>query len=275
MKLPLIARIFAIAFIALPIAPDPVAAQSETWTVELSSKQKRGLRKMRKNPGITAFAISPEGHWGYSYGRSTEDAAEKLAMQYCQANLKPGYRDCFVYEVNGRVIAPSVVKTTRVREVYRPLNGLVAPSYFGVAKVNFTGNRARALADYKAFEKNANHRSNLKPDPKLLRALTGRTYMLAKDAAFAIWFDKPWASQHSEKTNSRDDGIYKLDFPSWVATKDGLVCLFDGNGGRAGSRCLIIDYIKNGKGRHSWGNAPHVVNEGYVIAGDARRGSAR
>jgi hypothetical protein len=267
-------RVLALVVGLAVLGPLPLLADGGSWKVALNKRQAKAFEETKAQPSITAFALSPDGAWGRAWDYDTKKAASARALAGCRGFLKPGRRDCILFAVDGVIVAEPVVKTRVVSKVYKPINGKTAPAFFGRAAVNFTGNKAAAVADYKALEKAPSHRGRLARDKKLEAALMKRSFMNTQHRAFAIWFEAGHGAQHS-KANS---GILRTDFGEWVATKDGLVCMFDSvsdSGKRYGTRCLIIHEIENGSARFSWADHPGTKYKGQIIAGDARYGAAK
>ncbi len=255
------------------LAPLPAAAES--WQVSLTRQQERGLAEALAARTPNAFAVSPDGPWGWAYGYGSLEAATARALGNCRQHLRAGRRDCIVYAQNGRVVAPAVVETRRVQAVYAPVNGRTAPSVFGLADVSFQGNRAAAEAQLAALQADPSLRGRLRSDPALRRALTGRSLVSDQRNGFAIWFDGTGGEQHS-KANS---GILEMGFREWVATPEGLVCMFDsawiGTGKPAGTRCLILASINRGAVRFAWDGSANALRNANLVAGDARLGAVR
>ena len=255
-------------------APRLALAASQDWVVELTRKQAKQLNKLQSQNRHTALAISPDGVWGATYGKISAEVAGDFALRYCQAFLKPGRRDCFVYAIDGKIVAPSVVKTSAVSVVYKPVNGVTAARFFGRVAVSFSGNRVRAIEDLKRLERDPAYRSRLVADRAFEAILTNRSFMSLDRKGFAIWLSPTDGEQHMS-TNS---GIIHNYFPDWLATKDGLICLFDavwGTGKPLGTRCLIVDQISNGLIKFSWGASIKTVRKAQIIAGDGRFGAAK
>ena len=66
------------ALLALPVPPD-VAPPSD-----LSAHGREEWRSFLTFPQHRAFAVSDLGHYGYSYGRSSDKEARKLALEHCE-----------------------------------------------------------------------------------------------------------------------------------------------------------------------------------------------
>jgi dienelactone hydrolase len=64
--------------LALPAAPDV------TPPTPLPSEALKDWRSFLTYPEHKAFAVSDLGHYSYSYGRSSDKAARKLAMEHCE-----------------------------------------------------------------------------------------------------------------------------------------------------------------------------------------------
>ncbi len=270
MKLVLSGISFAVALaLALPV----VALAQENWQVSLTKKQGRAAAQIAQQKQPTVMAISPDGAWGNSWGTQTLDQGKARAIQYCRQNLKPGQRDCMVYAVNGKPVLPAVVSTKRVSKVYKPLSARSAAAFFGLAAVNFRGNPELALADYQALKANPAHA--LRGDSRLQAVLKGKSLMHArKSPEFAIALEARGGEQHA-RGNS---GVIWMRFDRWVATRDGLLCLYNrvwSTGKQAGTECYIINQIANGKVSGAWASKPRTNRPLLVIAGDARYGNAR
>jgi len=270
----IVSIVILVGLVTVGFAPNVAKANTQDWVVKLTRQQAKQLNKLQSQNRHTALAISPEGAWGTSYGKISAEVARDHALRFCQAGLKPGRRDCLVYAVDGQVVVPAVVKTKVVSAVYKPVNGLTAAQYFGRVAVNFTGNRARAMDDLKRLEKDPAYRSRLVSDRGFEAILTNRSFMSMDRKAYAIWFSPEYGEQHASANN----GIIFNYFPDWLATKDGLICMFDavwGTGKPLGTRCLIVDQISNGLIKFSWGASIKTVRKAQIIAGDARFGAAK
>jgi dienelactone hydrolase len=77
--------------LALPVAPDVAAPSS------LSIQGRQEWRNFLTFPAHRAFAVSHDGHYGYSYGRPTDKEARQLALGRCEAVVSRGDR-CEVVE---------------------------------------------------------------------------------------------------------------------------------------------------------------------------------
>jgi hypothetical protein len=64
----------------LPIPPVPHVPAPR----ELSPAGQRAFQLYLAAPGEKAFAIAPDGYWGYEFGRRTADEARNTAMGRCQ-----------------------------------------------------------------------------------------------------------------------------------------------------------------------------------------------
>lgn len=239
----------------------------EAWTVTLTSKQSKQLAGLAAEDSITAFAISPDGPWGRSWGYDSKAQAELNAMRYCRENLRRRDRDCLIYQSDGQRVVPDVVQTRRVSEVYKPLNGRKAASVFGRVAFSFQGDAGAARAQLATAP---TRRADLTEDRALRKVLTGRTLMTTKAKGFAVTFEDVWA-EHSASANS---GIITVFFDSWTVTSSGLVCMFDGywesTRKPVGTRCMVLNAAGNGLVDMSWDNRPNASVKGQLIAGDAR-----
>lgn len=243
----------------------------EAWKVQLTSKQAKAHAELAGQSGITAFAISPDGAWGRSYGFKDADLAAKRALSFCHSELRPRKRDCLLFEVAGKRVAPQTVQTRQVSAVYKPLNGRKAAAVIGRAALDFRGNKAGAMAQLATAPKGA---GDLVQD-KLLRAgLKNRTLMTTQAKGFAIWLGDTYA-EHLASANS---GVLSVEFDSWVVTSEGLLCMFNGfwdSGKPLGTKCALLNSIGNGLVDLSWDGSPNASRKGQLIAGDARFGAAK
>jgi hypothetical protein len=258
-----------VSLIALVAAP--VAVAQDMWTVALTARQATALAGIAGQDDVTAFAISPDGAWGRAWGVNTAENAGARAMNYCQAQLRPGKRDCVLYEVAGRRVAAAVVQTRKVSKVYKPLNGRTAAEVFGRVTFDFKGNNTAARAQLAT----APQRRGALPEDATLRAvLTDRSLMSVKTKGYALTFEDKIA-EHSAEGQS---GMLKAVYSSWTVTPEGLVCLFDGywsTGKPLGTRCLILNSAAKGLVDMSWGYRPKTSQKMQLIAGDARFAMAK
>lgn len=249
-------------------------AQSETWTVKLTKEQAKKARETIGLDFTTAVAISPDGAWGRSWRARTLADEKERALGYCRAHLKPKRRDCFLYMVNGKVVAPKTVETRVVSVVYKPVDGKKAPAVLGRARVNFVGDKSAALADFKKFKTDSAHFKRLSRDRALEAALKRQSFMNTKKSGFAIWFESTGGQQHMAANGGK---ILKMRFSDWRATSDGLVCMIGAvwsSGKAVENRCLIIESIKDGVADFYWAGK-NTRYQGQIIAGNALHGAVR
>ncbi|PSL18627.1 hypothetical protein [Shimia abyssi] len=263
--------------IALVLACAPVAFAKDAqgiWTVVLTNKQSAEFQEQKSQKKHTGFAVSPDGAWGRSHGFASKDKAAARAMSFCRSFMRKGQRDCILFAVDGTIVAPAVVKTKTVTALYKPINAKTAPAVFGYAPGAFKGNKDAAKAAYNAFEKNPALRNSMARDANLERLLTNRTLMTKTSRPFLLWF----SPNGGEQNGVANSGILVSYFKSWIATPDGLVCLFDArwdNGNPIGNRCLYIDSIENGQVRFTWASSINKKRKAMLLAGDARFAAAR
>jgi len=244
----------------------------EAWTVTLTAKQAKALAEIAVEDDVTAFAISPDGAWGRSWGVNNAKNAGARAMNFCQSELRPGRRDCILYEVAGKRVAPAVVQTRKVSVVYKPLNGRKAVEVFGRVDFDFQGDNKAARALIKSGPQ---RRGDLSEDKRLRGILQGRSIMSPKTKGFAVTFEEVYAEQQA----ASNSGILKAYYDSWTVTSEGLVCMFDGywatSGKPIGTRCLILNSAEDGLVRMAWGSRPGTSQKMQLIAGDARFATAK
>ncbi|MEM6373859.1 MAG: hypothetical protein AAF727_13915 [Pseudomonadota bacterium] len=245
----------------------PLAHAQEAWSVVLTKKQAEAFAEAEKRQPGTAFAVSPDGAWGWSTGFSSAELAGKRAVQFCRAFLRKRKRDCALYAVNGQRVAPATVQLRRVADVYVPLNGRKAGAILGRAAFQFQGNRAAARAQLAAAPAT---RAQMREDSALRGALIGRTIMTTQTRGFAVTLEE----QSADHAAGTQNGIIKRRFDSWGVTPEGLLCMFngrwDGTGAPVGRVCLILNAIGNGLVDLSWDQTPNASRKGQLIAGDAR-----
>lgn len=247
-------------------------AFAESWTVTLTKKQAKALDEMTAPRKHAAFAISPDGPWGRSWGKRSAAAAQESALAYCRAHLSRKKRDCLVYIVDGKRVAPASVKTRVVTQVYKPLNGRQAASILGRSNFNFSGNLAAARAQ---LEGGMARPEALPQDASLRAALVGRTLMNTSSKGWALWLGKDRAEFLSQTKSS----TLATRYQSWRVTSDGLLCLRGGvwrsNGKPAGTRCILLGPAKGGALNIYWSSTPSTGRKAQLIAGDARGGAVR
>lgn len=249
--------------------PFSAFAEAELWAVELSKKQARKLPDVLGYERHSAFAISPDGAWGTSWNYETDGEAKQGALQRCRQRLKIGKRDCFIYVVNGQVVAKPVVSVTRIQEIYKPLHRNRAAAFFGVADITFYGDRQKALLQLEDAKSGIDVSLRYGRDKYVEGLFVGKTLMSNKSKGFGIWFDNGWAEQHY----SANSGTLKKAIPQWMATKEGLLCMYGAywrstNKPSGGAGCLIVNSIKNGVVNFSWSNSSNTERRGHLIAGN-------
>ncbi|WP_299293812.1 hypothetical protein [uncultured Tateyamaria sp.] len=255
----------------LTLASGAAMAQ-QPWTVVLTKKQAKALAELSGEPDVTAFAISPDGAWGRSWGYDSAENAGARAVNFCQSELRPGKRDCFLFELAGKRMVPEVVETRKVSKVYRPVNGRQAAALFGRVDFDFAGNVPAAAAQHQTALSSP---AGLREDKALRKALENRSIMSLKAKGFAVVFEDVYAEQIAMGSG----GLLKTYFDSWTVTSEGLVCMFDGywasTGKPRGTVCLILHDATDGAVTMAWGNKPNARQKMQLIAGDARFATAR
>ena len=261
------AFVMALAAVLLCLVPQVGAAQSG-WKVVLTSKQAQKAAELKSEKAHTAFALSPDGPWGRAWGKNSAQAAQDIALQFCRDHLKKGRRDCFVYAVNNKVVAPSVIKTKKITAIYKPLNSRTAAAFFGRVALNYSAPLAAAKGRIEAAAANPN---NLKSDAALKKALTGRTLMSTGGRSWAIWLGPKGAEQHV----NANSGVLSIRFDAWRVSPDGVLCMMGGRwtttGKPVGTKCLILGDMKQGVGGLYWAASVNTKRAVQLIAGDARR----
>lgn len=253
---------------------------AEAWSVSLTKNQTKAIAEMGSYKKNFVFAISPDGAWGRSREWSTMEEARRIALGYCRSYVKKGQRDCIVYSENGKRVVQDVVEVKRVKAHYKPINPKKAAQFFGYAGINFSGKFERASVDAKRLRDNPALRKSVARDKGLEAALLHKSFTNPqKGKGFVIWFGKGFAQQKSQGKS----GALVINSGDWIATPDGLVCMFDArwdNGRVIGTRCFVLEQISNGKGKFRWlvsdkdHSDPGLRNAG-IIAGDARFGAVR
>ncbi|MCT4557906.1 MAG: hypothetical protein N4A61_07580 [Pelagimonas sp.] len=244
------------------------------WTVTLTKKQNKGLAEYQASPNPKAFAISPDGPWGFWYGADTTEESAKRALGACRQHLRRGKRDCILYARNDKVVTGQQVQTRKVTKVYKPVDGKLAPQVFGLINASFQGDRASAMQEYARLQQQNYSAKALKSDPALSKLLTAGSVVADAKRAWMFMFYKRGGEQRSVGKNA----ILQTYFDSWVSTKSGLVCTFGEHwdtGKGIGTRCIVIDQIANGKIKYIWADQGRPVRKANLIAGDARWGAVR
>lgn len=248
-------------------------AQSQ-WTVTLTSKQAVAYNEQKARNGNKAFAISPDGAWGYTYGVSNQQDAQRRAIANCRKYMRKKQRDCLLFSTNGTQVLPPVTTTNKVSALYKPLKAKDAKAVFGVAGGAFKGNKKAARAEHQAFENGKISRAKLPRDPQLEALLTGRSLMTTNNKTTMLWFSPTRGEHHSQAKS----GVLISHFKRWIATPNGLVCKFEAawdNGNPLEDTCLYIDSISNGQVKFSWGHSMGSMRKGVLLQGDARFAAAR
>ncbi|WP_294227680.1 DUF4189 domain-containing protein [uncultured Shimia sp.] len=240
----------------------------------MTAKQAAAYEEQKSQKGTKAFAISPDGAWGYTYGKNSAKDAQAQALAYCREHMRKKQRDCMVYSLNGKRVAPAVVQTKKVTTIYKPLKAKDAAKVFGFAPGTFTGNKAAAKAEYNALKKGAVTKATLPRDAALEALLTNRSLMTKGNSPFLLWFQKSGGEQHGKGRG----GALLSHFDSWRATPNGLMCMFDSywdSGKAMGTRCLYIDSLKNGEARVAWIHISGGQQKAQLLQGDARYAAVR
>jgi len=248
------------------------AMAQDQWTVALTKKQAKALAELASEPDVTAFAISPDGAWGRSWGVNNAENAGARALNFCQGELRPGKRDCILYAVAGKRVAPQVVETRKVSKVYRPVNGRQAAALFGRVDFDFQGNVGAAKAQIATSPQSP---ADLREDKALRSVLKNRSIMSPKPKGYAVIFEDVYAEQIA----MANSGVLKTYFDSWTVTAEGLVCMFGGrwasSGKSRGTVCLVLHDATDGAVTMAWGTKPGARQKMQLIAGDVRFATAR
>lgn len=244
------------------------------WQVSMTTKQANAFEEHKARKGNKAFAISPDGAWGYTFDYSDAKAAQKKAVANCRKYMRKKQRDCVVFSINGKQQVSGTIPVKRVSALYKPLKTKDATAVFGLAPGSFKGDKKTAKAQYRAFEKGQISRDGLPRDAQLEKLLTGRSLMSSNNRPVMLWFSPTRGEHHS----AAKSGVLISHFTRWIATPSGLVCKFDArwdNGNPLNDTCLFIDSISNGKVRFAWGHSMGSSRKAHLLQGDARFAAAR
>lgn len=248
-------------------------AQSQ-WTVTLTGKQAAAYEEQKARSGNKAFAISPDGAWGYTYGVSNQLDAQKRAIANCRKYMRKKQRDCLLFSANGKQVLPPVTPTKKVTALYKPLKAKDAKAVFGLAGGAFKGNKKAARAEFQAFENGKISRAELPRNAQLEALLTGRSLMTTNNKAVMLWFSSTRGEHHSQAKS----GVLISHFKRWIATPNGLVCKLDAawdNGNPLRDTCFFVESISNGQVKFSWAHSMGSMRKGVLLQGDARYAAAR
>lgn len=245
------------------------SAQAEFWKVELTKVQARKLPEVMEDAHHSAFAISPSGPWGSAWGYSTEKAAELAAIQRCRERLKVGKRDCIIYVVNGNIVAKTAVLVDKIRAVYKPnLHRKRAVAFFGVSNITFQGDREAALLQLKEVKSGVDISLKYGRDSYVESLVKNKSFMMNAGGQ-AIWFNDGWGERHSRASTR----ILELRIPQWMATKEGLICMYGthykSTNKPIGTQCIIINNIEKGIVDFSWSWDVNAKRRAHLIAGNA------
>lgn len=268
-----VARVLA-CVIGIAGAAPAVSAQDGSWTVKLTGNQAKGLAVAQADRPNWAFAISPDGAWGWAAGRGSVAVAEADALQFCRERLRAGRRDCLVYAANGKVVAPATVATRTIRAVYAPVYGQKAAAFFGVSPVSFKADVPAAAALLARIEENPGLIASLTPDRALMGQLTGRSLTTVRSRGFSFYLGQGTA----RVTSQGRGGLLVVNLPGWVATREGVLCAPSGrwsSGKPTGHRCMLLHAMSGGRVDMAWGFTPTKIQKGLVIAGDGGLAAVR
>ncbi|CUH78213.1 hypothetical protein [Tropicibacter naphthalenivorans] len=248
-------------------------ADTVTWTVAPTAKQQAAAAELTSKKKHTAISIAPDGAWGRSWGYDSAELAKTSSLAFCRKNLKKGRGDCFVYAVNGKVVAPKQVTLTKVTQVYVPTHSRKASAFFGLVSGSYKGNPAKALEQFEALKAGTDV-SVTERKGKALEALLRDHSLMSKDPrVFAQFFGSDRVERHNK------GGKLRIEYTGWMATEAGLVCTYNGayksTGKRVGTSCLIVHSFENGKARYAYATQPKTIRNGLLVAGDALRGAAK
>ncbi|GAA6180331.1 hypothetical protein NBRC116594_17690 [Shimia sp. NS0008-38b] len=179
-----------------------------------------------------------------------------------------------MFSIDGKRVAPAVVPTKKVTALYKPIHAKNAAAVFGLAFGDFTGNKTKAKAEAAAFASGTIDKDGLQRSARLEDLLRGRSLMTKTNKPFFLWFSETGGEQNGRASS----GILVSHFASWIATPNGLVCMFDAfwdNGNPIGDRCLYIDSIANGQVRFAWTSSIGRSHKAQLLQGDARFAAVR
>lgn len=252
-------------------------ASAEPWTIKLTAKQERALSEMPQKKAHAAFAASPGGQWGRSWGKSSAAAAERAALEYCQEHLRVGKPGCAVIYSKGRMASQGRVDVPRVSEVYKAINGSKAAQFYGMLGQSFQGNVARAQAQYKMTRSDGQAWRKIPKSRAMERALTGAGLVNAGQNGWAVYLDGDRAIHYASPKRGK---VLKSVFKEWAISEDGLLCMFFGahaSGKKRSTTCMIIASMQQGVIRYNWAHAKSMANmrKGFIVAGNPGRSAAR
>ncbi|WP_415922077.1 hypothetical protein [Tateyamaria sp. SN6-1] len=234
----------------------------------LTRDQAAARAEMAGEPHPHAFAVSPDGAWGRSWGADSAATAAKRALGFCRRELRRGKTDCILFSQDGVRVAPETVTPRKVRDVYKPLNGRKAAAVIGRVPFDFAGAPDAARTQLAAG-------GALVGDPGLRRALEGRSIMTTATKGFGIWLGRDYA----EHMGSANSGVLSTVFDSWTVTSEGLVCMYGGrwrsSGQPVGTKCFILGAMRQGQGAIYWDGSPNAARKAQVIAGDVSLGAVK
>lgn len=104
--------------------------------VILTNEQKRELASIKWNLMYqAAFAISPDGAYGYALKRDSIQEAKNKSVEYCQRNLQIGNLLCKVHTVNGEKVIESIEKFKVASQNYEFGDTNAAKSFFATPDI--------------------------------------------------------------------------------------------------------------------------------------------
>ena len=252
------------------------AGAAQQWNVTLTAEQAAEFDQQKAQRANTAMAISPDSAYGTVWGYKTASEAKETALQNCRAFVRPGQRDCFLYHVNGRILAAKTVDMPVVTQVYRPLHQRKAAAFFGLSAFSFEADKSAGQNLATRLAKTPDMARSLPKDAGLKRSLTGLTLMMNGQSGPAIWLGSQLAEIHS--VSGRRDFVRRR-FNSWSVSPNGLICLYGGvfrsTGKAEGMNCLFLQRASGGKAEFYWMNSPKTKRKAVLIAGNAGRGAAK
>lgn len=271
-----IAAILTICLAAFVSQPTP--SYAEAWKVELTKKQKRRFEEISGKKPNTAFAISPDGIWGRSWGKDSAELAVSSALSFCRQHLKPGKRDCVLYSVNQKLQIENEVdvEVETVKEVFETGDPDSARRFFGTAVRTMRFDYERATTILKGLKDDPNFLNALIRDTKLEEFLRNRSLIGLKKAGSTFWFGQEGGERHIKGRK----GLQIRHFKEWIATPEGLVCMLESfvpaTGKKLGTDCIAIDTIIDGEVEFALASeTTKKLRKAYLVNGDARFSATR
>lgn len=214
-----------------------------------------------------AFAISPDGAYGYALKKDSTEEAQNKSIEYCQRNLQIGSLLCKVHTINGEKVINDIEKFNVASQIYEFGDPNAAKSFFAIPNISYESSNGGWDSGFSD--------NNISPPPaynapvniNLTEKLVGTSIVFPK---MVIYF----ASAQEIYRRTKAKQFLDSTAHEWYVTEKGLLCwrreeYLTGRTANKGL-CRGIRFIRDGiiemtyGGGFTWNNS-----SGAIVTGNA------